>query len=253
MNSRNIKSKSKIPPYIKVILFIVPVTLLYYYVIIFFEKDELANKIAIIAALTAILSLFKDMIISSIFCPVLQLKLILFEPDCLMTQFTDGEKVYYFRLRVCNLGLRSAEEVEVVLEKVEIFEDGQYKYSGDYMPLPLMWSHWRKQVENTNIPSGTFRHCDLGFILEPSNNIINIDSGPVYSHQNNKLLFWFDTRLRPNAGSTYLLPGKYKIEISAFGKNIQRETLRFIVDWKGAWEKELKVLIPKSLSFSKIR
>ncbi len=252
MNIKTIKSRSKKPAWFKIILFMLPIIILYYFVFNLFQKDELANKVAIIAALTAILALFKDMIINIIFRPSLQLKLIPLEPDCHLTYFTKGEKVHYFRLRVYNIGQRSAEEVEVTLEKVEIFKNGQYEYSTDYMPLPLMWSHWRTQIKNTNIPSETYRLCDLGFILEPSVKTLNIDSGSVDSHKNDKLVFWFDTRIRPNAGYTYLLPGKYRVEISVFGKNVQRETLRFIINWKGVWDNEFKNLIPNNLSFSKV-
>ena len=35
----------------------------------------------------------------------------------------------------------------------------------------------------------------------------------------------------------YLLPGKYKIQISVYNKNAAKVTREFVVDWRGGWRK----------------
>jgi hypothetical protein len=108
------------------------------------------------------------------------------------------------------------------------------------------------KVDNINVPSGAFRFCDLGFILSPSTPIVNIDTGQVFPSitNNGELLFWIDSRFRPNAGTTYLSPGRYRLKISAFGKNAARASMTLIVEWSGKWRFTTQEMIENEIIFS---
>lgn len=196
--------------------------------------------VAGVALVTGILSLLKDFIIDAVNAPRLNIK---FLPndlrDCHPTIFSNTStgaelaQAYYFRIRIINDGWDTAEDVEVTLEEVKKFQDGRFETDIGYMPLRLFWSHWREKRFELTIPSGTYRYCDLGFVIDPNANV----QGLLPAKENGNLLFWFDVFSRPNTGRSSLLPGsRYKISISAFGKNAKRATLAIDMEWKGVWD-----------------
>jgi hypothetical protein len=150
--------------------------------------------------------------------------------------------VYYFRFRVENYGWSTAEDVEVSIEEVKKFQGKGYEIDQDFMPLRLVWSHWKMERPEMSIPSGAYRHCDFGFIIDP-----NAPHTPLPTKENDELLFWLDVFLRPNTGRTSLLPGKYQITISAFGKNVKRTTYVLEMEWKGIWALSIQEILTKSV------
>jgi len=92
---------------------------------------------------------------------------------------------------------------------VKKFINDKYEIDKDFMPLRLHWSHWRQHRLELDIPSGTYRHCDFGFMLEPGTSALGVPATISNVHQ-----FWFDVFIRPNTGRTSLLPGRYEITTS---------------------------------------
>jgi len=204
-----------------------------------------------VALVTGILALFKDFILDFIKDPNLVVE---FSPedrrDCHATSLTENRtgtvvaEAYYFRIRIRNRGLRVAEDVEVSLEEVRRYQNNKPQIDQDFMPLRLLWSHWRERRFELSIPKGTYRHCDFGFIIDPSS-----QGSPLPPQENGKLLFWLDVFPRPTTGRTSLLPGSYRIKIVAFGKNARRASLTLRMEWKGIWEKGIEEMLSKSLTF----
>ncbi len=204
-----------------------------------------------IALITAILALFKDFILDFINAPTLDIQ---FSPkdrrDCHTTTFRNidtGEVVartHYFRIRIKNDGRITSEDVEVTLEKVEKYQNNRFEIDQDFMPLRLFWSHWRERRFELSIPSGTYRHCDFGFIIDP-----NAKYAPLPPQENSNLLFWFDVFLRPNTGRTSLLPGRYKVTVSVFGKNSKGKSLTLDMEWKGVWSENIEEMLSKGIIF----
>lgn len=202
-----------------------------------------------VAIVTGILALVKDPVLNAINSPRLKIS---FYPrdkrDCHATFFADKKtglsiaKTHYFRLRIENLGQKAAEDVEVTVEEVRKFNGNDYEIDTDFMPLRLFWSHWRNSRYEISIPSGAYRHCDLGFIIDPLAS--GIEPKPT---ENAKLLFWLDVFLRPNTGCTSLLPGRYRVVLSAFGRNVSRSSLTAELDWRGDWHDRIEDLLDKSL------
>ncbi len=253
----------KVLKYWKMIIFIFMAILSYSLVVWFIARNAqyLSNieAAALIASgtaiVTGILALLKEALWSWVKSPRLAIKFYPFDKrDCLSLTFhisqmgSKGLPIifdapgHYFRLRVYNLGLETAEDVDVTLEEVQRLENGNYVIDEDFMPLKLFWSHWKQERYELWIPSSVFRHCDLGFIVHP-----NYDNQvyPPKDKQEDKLLFWFEVFRRPTAGRTSLLPGAYKIKISALGRNASKvmKTLEF--EWKGEWSDKIDQMLDK--------
>lgn len=206
-----------------------------------------------VAVVTGLIVLTKDAIAGAINSPKLKIQFFPYDKrDCHATAFRNSKtgaivaKTHYFRVRIENIGWRTAEEVEVTLEEVKRFREGKFIVDTDFMPLRLYWSHWRQNRYELPIPAGAYRHCDLAFVLDPASQ--NPPEPPV---ENNKVLFWFDVILRPNTGRTSLLPGKYQILLSAVGKNVRRASLKIELEWGGLWRDDIDTLYRETLTLTK--
>lgn len=202
-----------------------------------------------VAVVTSILALLKDMIMEAINRPRLVVRFLPYDKrDCHATDFRDRKtgavlaKAHYFRLRIENVGWRTADDVEVTLEEVKRLKTGRFSIDSNFMPLKLLWSHWRGARYEISIPPDAYRHCDFGFIVEPTATV-----GTLPPTENGELLFWFDVFTRPNTGRTSLLPGRYQITVSAFGKNVGRSSLTVELEWKGLWHDDIDAMLRDSL------
>lgn len=249
-SNKIISSGRKSNPILKGTLIVILVISLYGLIGYHFHKYGIQTLTYAFAALTAILALFKETATSYILRPELCVKLRCAAPDCHKTSFGQFE-THYFRLRIENIGTRSAEDVEVSIESVKVRQNDSYSQDDNYVPMHLLWSLWRLKIESMNIPGGAYRFCDLGFVLHPSTPTLQIDTGPVYPNdQDSRLLFWFDSRFRPNAGTTFLSPGQYQLEIAAFSKNITKTSIKLNIDWQGGWETTTDDMMNKEIFFS---
>ncbi len=201
-----------------------------------------------VAVVTGLIALVKDAFAAVINAPQLTIRFFPYDKrDCHATAFRDSHtgaliaKTHYFRVRVENRGWRTSEDVEVTLEEVQRFQNGKFVIDTDFMPIRLFWSHWRDSRYEIPIPTGAYRHCDLGFIIEPT-----ARGSGLPAQENNKLLFWFDVFLRPNTGRTSLLPGRYRITLSAFGKNVKRSSLTLELEWMGLWHDDIDTMFRDS-------
>jgi len=220
----------------------------------YLSNIETAALIASFTAIvTGILALLKEALWSWVKSPRLAIKFYPYDKrDCMTLTFNITQKGpygqpveikapgQYFRLRVYNLGLGTAEDVEVTLEEVQRLEKGNYIIDSEFMQLRLFWSHWKQTRYELSIPSGVYRHCDLGFIVHP-----DYDNKVSPPKDEGRLQFWFEVIVRPTAGRTSLLPGTYKIKVSAFGRNASKvmKTLEF--EWKGEWDDKLDQMLDK--------
>ena len=203
---------------------------------------------ASVAAVTGIVVLTKDLAWDAINRARLAIRFFPYDKrDCHATTFGGVVKTHYFRLRIENVGWRTVEDVEVALETVKQFDGKRLSVDSNFMPLRLFWSHWREKRYEISVPPGAYRHCDLGFIVEPS-----APTGfPFTPVENDRLLFWFDVFLRPNTGRTSLLPGRYEITISAFGKHVKPAYRTIEFEWRGAWDNDIDNVLKSGLIIDK--
>lgn len=219
------------------------------------EQPIMASLIgSSVALITGILALLKDFILDAINAPSIEIQ---FFPndkrDCHATVFRNTStgtfiaKVHYFKFRIMNNGWKVADGVEVSLEEVRKFVNGRYEIDKDFMPLRLYWTHWKDKRYELDIPSGTYRHCDFGFILEPEKAVF------VPASIDNVHQFWFDVFIRPNAGKTSLSPGRYEITISASGKNVNKAILKVDMEWVGGWQDRIEDIYLNNLKILKVK
>jgi hypothetical protein len=201
-----------------------------------------------VAIVTGIVALMKDTIWDTINRPHLRIRFYPYDKrDCHATAFRNQAtgatvaKTHYFRLRVENVGWRSAQDVEVTLESVKRSVNRHFVVDTDFMPLRLLWSHWREKRYEISMPAGAYRHCDFGFVVDPAARSFNLPAT-----EDNALLFWFDVFLRPNTGRTSLLPGRYRVTLSAFGRNVKGTALTIDLEWKGEWHDDIDSMLKKS-------
>lgn len=205
-----------------------------------------------VAVIAAVIALIREPIYRFLSAPTLVIEFLPSDRrDCHSTVITEKDSrrelspAHYFRVRVKNDGWRTAENVEVSIEEIKRFRDGKYHTDMDFMPLRLPWSYWREHRTELSIPSGTYRHCDFGFILHRT-----IDLWPgmlLRAKENDHFLFWLDVLVRPNAGRTSLLPGKYMISLIAFGTNAKQASINIGLEWTGKWRDNIDELLRDEL------
>jgi hypothetical protein len=202
-----------------------------------------------VAIVTGIVALIGDKLWNAINQPRLRIRFFPYDKrDCHATEFRDRTtgamkaKAHYFRIRVENTGWRSARDVEVTLESVKRFDNRHFVVDTDFMPLRLLWSHWREKRYEISIPAGAYRHCDFAFVVDPA-----AKSHKPPATKDNTLPLWFDVFLRPNTGRTSLLPGQYQVTLSAFGRNAKGTMLTIELEWKGKWYDDIDDLLKSSL------
>lgn len=199
---------------------------------------------ACIAFITSIYALLKDFIIAYVNAPKLVIEIYPHDKrDCHKTYYRNQAGqfvawVYYFRIRIRNIGWDTAENVEVSLEEVKKRVGKNYIIDYDFIPLNLKWSLWGERRTELPIPSDTYRHCDLAHLEEPKH------KGAT---ENGLLLFKFDVLFYPNVSRTSLLPGDYKVKISATGKNARIARKTIMIKWNGAWHDDIDSLYKNGL------
>jgi hypothetical protein len=131
-------------------------------------------------------------------------------------------KLVYVRIRVEHVKGSPAENVEIVVAKVWRRISKRWEVVETFLPLSLAWSHVR--TPTARVPSGLFRHCDLG----------------RFQPENGQPMFVFDLIVQPNpvAGGVVpnaLKPGNYMFELQLAGDNVRRITKRWLLNFHGPW------------------
>jgi hypothetical protein len=174
--------------------------------------------------------------------PKLRIKFKLAAPGCHQTQLkspTLSLPVYYFRFLVENFGKTQAEECEVLLEK--IFKEngaGNLMEFDNFTPVNLKWSGIRNPIERTIQPSREV-YCDLGRLQHPNHPYLSKFS-KITSNEQKMNKFAFELPDVYYSQWDCLVPGKYKLIVSAYSKNANKVTREFHVFWTGEWRDEDK-------------
>lgn len=172
--------------------------------------------------------------------PKLSISFKLASPDCHITQAKGKSvefSVYYFRFLVENVGKTQADDCEVLLEKVSKENSaGEMIEWENFTPVNLKWSGIRDPIYRT-IQPGRKIYCDIGRIPHP-----DYKYKSIYRKANNedqkKNKFAFELPEKYYSQWDCLLPGRYKITISIYGKNTKKITKSFSISWSGKWAEE---------------
>lgn len=211
------------------------------------DKDFWINSIlAGITFLAVIVALFQEKIKNYFDRARVVFKINLIPPDCHQIALSNQDSgrhisnCIYLRIRVIHMKGKTAKDVEVIISNFwEIDNAGQKKISQKFLPMNLVWSHFRTQL--IQIPNGVFRYCDLGYIA-PSN-------GSTFLR--------LDTISQPNPVSGGELPnvfksGKYEFELVLTGDNVEPKTQHWTLEFDGTWVENEAVMLEKHISIKEI-
>lgn len=196
----------------------------------------------LVTFLAVLVALFQEKIKALFSGSSVRVEIVPEKPDCHIIQMTDqsgnrSHDAFYIRIRVTQeegfWQRPSAENVEVMINRVWwINEKGAKELSENFLPMPLVWSHFSPRRTSIKIPKGSFRHCDLGYIMIP----------PIKGADINPMMF-LDTMVKPNLVEyedyPYVLPmGKHEIELIITGDNIRQQTKKWVIDFTDTWKSE---------------
>jgi len=154
---------------------------------------------------------------------------------------------YYFRFRVKNAGNIVAENVEVLVTKIEKQNlDKSFSKYKPFIPLNLGWSNSNSSSYLPLIQVDQEKYCDFGFILHPQQKQINdmiefSETGNSDDESNADVCFTLSFNVKPNIIESYnLIPGTYRIEVVAFASNAKKRKCIFELYLSKNWYDELE-------------
>lgn len=203
---------------------------------------------ALIALIIGLLGVFRDRVRSLFIKPKLKVSIKTEPPDCHKTSMAHPATgkylydTYYFRFRIDNIGNCHAEDVEAMVTEVHKKINGQYKKKSDFLPLNLLWSHYRK-ITMEKIQPKLFKHLDFGFILK--RNFVNLKKYGIEGTPN--VVFQFDVAVKPNTGSHILLPGNYKVKIVFAASNFKPIEKTYNLEIKDKWDNNEEKMLAENI------
>ena len=151
------------------------------------------------------------------------------DPYCRHEKTAEELGPYYCHFVVVNSGRSQADDCEAVLER--IWKSGgekenlEWQEQMNFIPVNLKWAaenpreNFERACFKTVYPGGREYFCDIGRVR-------------VWEKVEK---FDFELPRTFISQEDYLLPGKYKIQISVYSKNAAKVTKEFVIDWRGGW------------------
>lgn len=237
-------------------------------VFVIFLTIELKSKwflnahwwVAIGTIFLGITAIFQDKIRNFWHKPILDLNFVIEPPDCHKTVLNyirggvvvDKASCCYYRLKITNFGRGSAKGVEVMITDKEIKqENGFFIKDNSFLPLNLLWSHYRKVVIE-NIPPSLFKHCDFGHIVDPQHTNMETE-GLMSVGAGIDTVLSLDLAQKPNTGSYIVFPGTYRFKITVASSNTKPITKIFELEYNGFWSDDEKEMLEKAIRVKEIQ
>lgn len=157
--------------------------------------------------------------------------------------------VYYCRFAVVNKGKLQADDCEAVLEKVWKEDSaGNFIEWRNFSAVTLKWSGPPVYLRTIQPKRKVF--CDIGRIHHPQHEPESMYLG-ITGADRQKNKFFFEIREDFFVQWNCLVPGKYRIQISVYGKNVPPVSRKFEISWSGEWrdteEEMFKELVISSI------
>jgi hypothetical protein len=197
----------------------------------------LANVLATVSLVVAIIALFKDRLLLRLFGPRLGLR---FDPhrgaDLHMTiahifnaqtgVVIASNPCLYVRLRVHNSGRSTAEMVEVSIKELHraVGTSSDYTPDTNFLPLNLKWAHTGRPLRE-RVPPGSEKYCDLFHIVRP------IPPAAISAE--------LDLEVQPATRSGFLEPGRYRLVIEVAASNAKATTFTADLLIPNAWSNDV--------------
>ncbi|HKB56164.1 MAG TPA: hypothetical protein VKC51_01120 [Lacunisphaera sp.] len=185
----------------------------------------------------AILAVFQDKIRAFLLKPKLTVSISTNSPDSVKTPMQAGQVVgdaYWFRLRIGNEGNTSANNIEVLAQRLfRRNADNTFTEDVNFQPMNLLWAHFKTPFLEAISPS-TFKFCDVGFIPDPARfAAMYPTSNPAISVV--KTALFLETVVKPFNSSNVLPPGFYRLSVVVAANNAKPITATIEINHTGDW------------------
>jgi len=195
--------------------------------------------VAIGTLLLAFIAVFQDKIRAYVQSPKLDCQMELKPPDCHRTVMT-GDNLsffaFYYLFKIWNNGNISAKNVEVIISNVLKKEGAEFKNVDGFFPDNLKWSFIGPKIYCDYISPGTFKHFNLGHILDPHfRSRLSGENNTELPVNVKETIFCFDVNFRSNRLSYLVSPGTYKFTITIGCENAKSKSKNYMIEVTGKW------------------
>lgn len=214
------------------------------------SSGEVAAWAGVVVTVSAVIvALFKEDLVGIWRHPKLNARISLAPPDCHKTElFLSYQGVaptfsnvpcYYLRIWVENQGNQRATQVQVFVSRLTKKQaDGTFRELTSFLPMNLRWSHSQSrpggpEIFAVGINPNMGKHCDLGFIVEPS--MTDKFGHDLPSVPSEKTILALDLEVKPNTKSHLLPPGVYQIELKIAAANASPVGKTIEINHTGEW------------------
>ncbi len=199
----------------------------------------------------AFVALFRDSIWRFILKPIIDVKFDLSSPDCFMSELhklkeektIDTMNIFHYRLRIINRGKSPAKNIEIITLDI-MKKKGRHFYQIDsFLSDNLDWSsssaktNAEAKIYYDFIFPGTFKHCELGHILDPEKrHLISSENNPKLPIKpKDETIFSFNVATRYNNLYYLVAPGTYRIRVLVAGENFKPIKKEYELEITGKW------------------
>lgn len=206
----------------------------------------------LVALLLGVVGIFQDRIRACFIKPDLKVSIKLESPDChkmAVTNTATGQHIYdsyYFRFRVENAGNHHMEDVEAMVTELYKKSIDGYKKLDNFIPLNLVWAHYKGKITEPKIQPRLFKHLDFGNILKSQ----FVDLNYFGITQTATIVFQLALSVFPNSGSHILLPGEYKVKVVFAANNLKPEEKIYHLNIKDKWSDDERTMLVNNVSIN---
>jgi len=220
----------------------------------------------------AFVALFKDTVLMWIQKPKIDIKFELRPPDCFKSQIIHqqskqiGQKVeirrekfymFYYRLRIINNGKSPVKYVEVTIRDIRKKKGNSFERLDFALDDNLDWFSSSLIQGRANImyykfiSPNTFKHCELGHILDPSKrNLVPFEDNKLF--REDETIFSFNVMTRYLSLYHLIEPGIYRFKISVAGENFDALEKEYEMEITGKWSENEDKMLNEGLKLKKI-
>lgn len=199
------------------------------------------NKISIFIQIVAIIvnlfiafiAVFGDRIKRMFFHPKLKLTITSLFPYCNLTTSASGQREFFFRIAVENIGRVDANNVQLYLTKIKKKGlDGSFSTCQNVLPMNLIWSYQdnepKKSSIATTISPGMKKYCDFIYTSENTSNCFLCTEESLYSY---------------GLPSNWIDKGFYIASITIISSNSKSKTIEIQFEYTGFWTTNAEEII----------
>lgn len=170
---------------------------------------------------------------------------------------------YYFRVIVFNEGNVSANNVEVIINDVEVYEKDKWVLKKDFVFENLIWSSFTPKGEVKiyceYISPQTGQYINIGHIFDPKyyrgrdyKELFGSDNPRFHLGDVDEVLFIFDVNMK-SIGQYYIVkPGRYRFSITIGSANAKSVTQTYELNFTGKWTEDESIMSKKEIKICKI-